>query len=142
MAALLELSVFDQQVILSLRKLPRRVQATLVQSLTDILNVLKSDILFHPPGRYLDPDSIQVSVNRFPGGKYIVGHMDAEQRRGLYDIWATNASALRFVRKGELVYTRHVRHPYPNPVPLIEQILEETKPWLLDKLEDDMIEAL
>lgn len=130
------------EVLLRLDQLPRRVRRALTDKMNDIIRLAKTDMLSGPPGKFIDSTYVKSGVETI--GSLLIGFIEVEDKPGVYQIYPSKARILKFIAKsGDLVKTRRVlRHPFPKGAPVVERYLTENKPWIIDQVEDAVIEAL
>jgi hypothetical protein len=138
---LVQVNVRDDEVILALQRLPRKVQTAVMDKLETIMSGIREDIFQGLPGKYLDPTTIRSGVLK--QGSSIIGYIESTDKSGHYEIVPVKAKMLRFIAKdGEKVVTQHVWHPYLKGSPLIASKMAELKPWIEDQIQDALIAAL
>ena len=139
---MIEIRVQADEVLFRLDQLPRRVREELAAKFQTIFARVESEIAANVPGKYIDPSYIQSGVDRL--GSTMIGFVEIGDKPGVYAIYPTKANVLRFMSKsGDLVRTRRVlNHPYLKGAPVAERYLIESKPWVLEELNDAVIEAV
>jgi hypothetical protein len=107
-----------------------------------IFSTVKTEIFEGIPGKYLDQRFIQSGIEQI--GSLQIGFIEATDKPGFYSFGPKTKKALAFEAKsGDWVVTKRViNHPYLKGAPIVARYLEEKKPWILDQLEDAVIEAL
>lgn len=130
------------ELILRLDGFPLRLRAALHQKFEKIFDEVRTDFLKKTPGKYLDPRHIQFGIA--DQGSLVIGFIETEDKPGFYAIFPSKGRVLRFISKsGQVVFTRSVmRHPFLKGTRLIEEHLRAMKPWVIDQMEDALIEAL
>jgi hypothetical protein len=138
---MINITVYADEVTVALDQLPRKIRENLKAKFEGIFTDVRQELAQTIPGKYIDPRFIQSGVEQI--GSLQIGFIEAEDKPGFYVILPTKAKALRFIAKsGDLVMTKRVLHPYLKGAPVVAQYLETKKPWILDQLEDAVIEAL
>jgi hypothetical protein len=133
--------VYSEEILTTLNNLPHKIQVAVKLKMENVLDILKDDLFSKKPGMFLDKSTVTTDVEDFYGS--IIGSMAGRDKQGSYLITPTKQRALQFVAKsGDLVTTKLVRHPFLKTVPQIERVLLESKPWIIDQIEDTVIEAL
>lgn len=137
---MITVTVYADEVIVRLDQFPRRLREAIRSKLeTTIFPKIRQDIFVGKPGQFLDPKTVKTSVEDIGSvGGTVVGVFEAEDKPGVYTILPTKANFLRFIAKsGDLVVTKAVyRHPFPKTTPVVERVLAESKPWVIEQLED------
>ncbi len=139
---MIEVRIQVDEVITRLDQIPAKVRDAVQKKLTQVMSDLKPHLFEGIPGKFLDPSLISAGVETI--GSTVIGYIEGQDKQGVYTILPTKAKILRFVSSsGELVRTRAVyRHPFLKSRPIIARFLDESKPWIVDQLEDTVIEGL
>lgn len=138
---LLKLTVYDDEVLLHLDRIPRRLRQALAAKFEQIFGQITSDLFERGPAKYLDPSMAITAIDQIGTG--VIGSVEIFQKEGRYVITA-KGRALEFLTKGgELLYRKEVLHPYPKlDVPSLTRELTRLKPWIEDQLYDTLIESM
>jgi len=138
----IQITIYADEVLFRLDQLPRRIRSALREKYGEIFERVNEELFRGVPGQYLDPNFIETGVTE--QGSLLIGWIESSDKSGVYSIFPSKANFLRFVAKsGDLVFTKRVlRHPYLKGAPIVERYLRESKPWILDMLEDAVVEAL
>jgi len=138
---MISVTINADEVILRLDQFPRRLREALRGKFSEIFSEFESSIFSKAPGKFLDPAYIRTGIGDI--GNLTIGFIEATDKPGRYYIFPSKARALRFIaRDGDIVFAKVVRHPFLKSIPSVEHALSESKPWIVDKLEDAVIEAL
>ena len=140
---LIDIRVVDEEVLVILNELPRKIQRVLESKLDEIFQGLKTNLTKSLPGKYLDQQYIRLGVSKM-GDSTLVGYLEGDDKPGVYSIFPSKAQALRFFAKGgELVYSKRVlNHPYLKSAPHLARLIAESKPWIEEELWDAVVKAL
>jgi hypothetical protein len=138
----INLTPYADELVLRVDNLPRKIQAAIREKFRYIFTEVEQELFSKTPGKFLDRQYIESGITEIGGT--IIGYIEATDKPGVYSIIPTKAKVLRFVTKsGELIRTRRVyNHPFLKASPLVARLMEESKPWIVDQLEDAVIEGL
>src|SRR6266566_3244175 len=114
---LVKLVVYDDEVMLKLEGLPRRVRDALHLKFERIFDQVRGDFFKATPAKFLDPSLAIMDVTDV--GSSVLGYIEINQKDGTYTITA-KSQALRFISKGgELLFRKSVQHAYPKVGPTV-----------------------
>lgn len=137
---MITVTVYADEVIVRLDQFPRKLREAIRSKLeTMIFPKIRQDIFVGKPGQFLDPKTVKTSVEDIgSAGGTVIGVFEAEDKRGVYGFGPKEKPYLKFIAKdGEIVRTKHVyNHPFPKTAPVVERVLAESKPWVIEQLED------
>lgn len=138
---MITVTVYADEVIVRLDQFPRRLREAIRSKLeTMIFPKIRQDIFVGKPGQFLDPKTVKTSVEDIgSAGGTVIGVFEAEDKPGVYTILPTKAKNLLYfiAKSGDLVVTKAVyRHPFLKTTPVVERVLAESKPWVIEQLED------
>lgn len=139
----IDVTIRGEEVLLRLDQLPRKIREEIRDKFTSsIFPRMTREILSGTPGKFIDPRYIQTGVEQI--GSLVIGFLEVEDKPGVYAIYPDKARILRFVGKsGEIVRTRRVlNHPYLKGAPVVERYLLENKPWLVEEVQEAVVEAI
>lgn len=138
----IQITAYADELLLRLDNLPKRIREELREKFKYIFSQVEDDLFSKTPGQYLDKQYIRSGVSDI--GSSVIGYIEADDKPGVYSILPNKARVLRFIStSGEKVVARQVlNHPYLRATPLIARLMEESKPWIIDQLEDAVLEAL
>ncbi len=138
---MITITVYADEVLLRLDQIPRRLRAALRAKFEAIFDEFRVQTFSKSPGRFLDPNYIKSGVTE--QGSLVVGFIESDDKGGFYEILPVKARALRFFAKsGELVYTRHVRHPFLRGAPIVAREILLAKPWIEDQVREAVAEGI
>lgn len=143
MAIRIDVTVRGTEAILRLDTLPKRLRKALLDKMYGAMAMARDDLLSgRPPGKYLDPQYVDAIVEQ--RGDVLVGTLRVADKPGIYSIFPSKASVLRFIAKsGDIVFTQKVlRHPFPKGEVAIERYFLEKKPWLIEQIEDTVFDTV
>lgn len=131
---MITVTVYADEILFRLDQLPKKIRGALETKYEEIFAELRERMFQNPPGKFVDPEYVQSGVEA--QGSTLIGFIEAEDKPGTYPINPSKARALRFLTKdGTLIRTKHVNHPFMKGTPIVERLLLESKPWILDQLE-------
>jgi hypothetical protein len=138
----IDVEVRGEEAIVRLETLPRRLRDFLEARLSTFLMTSATErLLSRLPGKFLDPRHVVTDVQTV--GSLLIGSLEYIDKLGTYPIPRGAPSLLRFIaRSGDIVFTRHVDHPFLKGGPVIERYFRENKPWLIEQIEDFVFEAV
>lgn len=127
------------EVVFRLDQIPRRLREVLRTKFENIFSELTTQFFEGVPGKFLDPKQTQSGVTEI--GSTIIGYIEYKDKEGVYGISPKNYP---FLYNRETGFFAHqvFAHPYPKGASMIEHVLNESKPWVLEKLEDAFYEVL
>jgi hypothetical protein len=136
----IDVKVLNEEVLLRLDTLPRRLRDQLRRKLGDVMEDAREDMLGKKPGKFLDPTYVQAEVQ--DTGGLLIGSINAEDKPGYFSYSKSNV--MRFVAKsGDIVFTYKINeHPFPKGGPVVERYFREKKPWLIDQIEDTVFDVV
>jgi hypothetical protein len=119
------------ELILRLDLLPQNLRAILRSKFENIFAELTTQF-FEGEGRFLDPNQVQTGITE--QGSMLIGYIEYGEKEGFYSIYPVNKPMLYNLK--QQFFAREVHfHPYPKGAPVIEQVLRDSKPWVLEELE-------
>lgn len=138
---MISIRIIAEEAILHLDRIPTALRKALRKKYEDIFDQLRIGMKDRVPLKFLDPKMIQSGTEE--QGSMIIGFLEAEDKPGVYSIFPSKAKVLRFVAKsGEIVFAPKVlNHPFPKAAGHLNLYLEESKPWILDQLNDVVKDA-
>ena len=138
---MISVQIYADEVVLNLQQLPRRIRAALRAKFEQIFTEFRTEVFSKVPGKFLDQSYIKTGVTDI--GSTVVGFIEGEDKPGTYIITPKTKAFLQFTTKDYgFVKTKLVNHPYLKSAPMVERAILESKPWILDQLENAVIEAL
>lgn len=138
----INITAYADELLLRLDNLPKAIQSELREKFKYIFSRVEEELFSKTPGQYLDKAYIRSGITDI--GSSVIGFIEADDKPGVYSILPSKGKLLRFVSaSGDKVYARAVlRHPYLRATPLVARLMEESKPWVIEALEDAVEEAL
>jgi hypothetical protein len=138
----MEIRIYADEVVLGLARLPVRIREMVEQKMARVMDDVREQTFSKKPGVFVDSSTVQMGVTTH--GNTVIGYIETTDKKGVYSILPSKARALRFIAKsGDIVHTKAVyNHPYLKGSKMVEQTLLEMKPWIIDTLEDAVVEAL
>jgi hypothetical protein len=128
-----------EEVTFRLDQLPRRLREVLRAKFENIFSIVTREFFDGVPGRFLDPKQVQTGIEE--QGALLIGYIQYSDKEGVYSIYPTKGPFLISLKQQFFAREVHA-HPFPKGAPMIERHLRESKPWIIDQLEDTVIEAL
>lgn len=136
MAVSISVRVQGDEVIAVLNSKKRQLRDAITKKMETLISESLDQLREGKPGKYIDPSTLQHGVEGI-GSQTIIGFIESTDKGGFYPITPNKANALRFIAKsGDLVFTKHVSHPYLKSSRFVEQHLLQLKPWLEEQLVD------
>jgi hypothetical protein len=138
-----DVRVYADEVILNLERLPQKIREAMEIKMARVIDDLRNQTFSKKPGSFIDPSTVETGVD--VQGRYtVIGYIQTKDKQGYYSILPTKARVLRFwTTGGEKVFARQVyRHPYLKGERLVAETLMRLKPWIVEELEDAVVEAL
>jgi hypothetical protein len=138
----INITAYADELLLRLDNLPKNIRENLREKFKFIFSQVEQELFAKTPGQYLDRQYIRSGVTDI--GDSTIGYIEADDKPGVYSILPNKGRLLRFVSaSGDKVHARAVlRHPYLQATPLVARLMEESKPWIIEALEDAVEEAL
>jgi hypothetical protein len=139
---MINVKIIDSEIVSHLEGLPKKLQKVLYVKMQNIIDQIYNTALKTMPGPFLDPSYISHGVEEL--GSNVIGFIEGQDKLGVYGFVAQKAKALSFVAKsGDFVITKAVyNHPFLKSTPHLQRIINESKSWISDSIEDAIIEAL
>jgi len=137
----IEIRIYDEEVVLRLDQFPKKIrEAIRAKFTTDIFPGFKQRLSSRPPGKFLDPQTLETGV--VDQGQLVIGYIESTDKTGTYPIYPVKARLLRFVAKsGDLVFTKRVAHPFLKGSLLVQSEFVRDEEWIIKQLEEAVEEV-
>jgi len=138
----INVQIVGEEVLLRLDQLPKAIRQSVTRKFEAITARIESEMLAATPGRYIGKERVRSGVETLGGT--LIGYVEVDDKPGEYSIFPSKQPILKFIAKsGDLVRTRRVlHHPFLKGAPVVARYLLENKPWIVDQIENAVIEAL
>lgn len=136
----INITAYADELLLRLDNLPKRIREELREKFKFIFLRVELELFNKTPGQFLDKSYIQSGVTDI--GSSVIGYIEATDKPGVYPIPMSKGKLIQLA-SGEKVWARQVlNHPYLKASPLVARAIEQSKPWIIEALEDAVEEAL